>query len=183
MITCRVLDKQEIILISFGQFEKTFLEEIAFTVKSTYGFTVETTSNYSDLTVYYEPARRQYDGNRLLQFINNEYSSPGKKAIGLFRVDLFIPILTFIIGQAFYKGNAGVVSLYRLKNELYGLKRNDFLLFERFKKEVVHELGHTFGLTHCFSPVCVMRSSTYIEDVDQKDVAFCSKCREKLNNI
>ena len=25
-----------------------------------------------------------------------------------------------------------------------------------------------------------MRSSTYIEDVDQKEIAFCSKCREKL---
>jgi archaemetzincin len=181
MITCQVLDTQTIILISFGQFEKTFLEKIAAAVKNTYGFTVETTVNYSDLTVYYDPARRQYDGNRLLQFINSEYASPGRKAIGLFRVDLFIPILTYIIGQAAFKGNAGVVSLYRLKNELYGLKNNDTLLFERFRKEVIHELGHTFGLTHCFSPACVMRSSTYIEDVDQKDTAFCSKCREKLN--
>jgi archaemetzincin len=177
------LDKQKIILISFGQFEKIFLEKIASAVKSTFGVTVETTANYSDLTVYYEPARRQYDGNRLLQYINNEYASSGKKAIGLFRVDLFIPILTYIIGQAVYKGNAGVVSLYRLKNELYGLKHDDSLLFERFKKEVIHELGHTFGLTHCFSPVCVMRSSTYIEDVDQKDIAFCLKCREKINDI
>jgi archaemetzincin len=177
------LDKQQIILISFGQFEKTILEKIAVAVKNTYGFTVETKVNYNDLTVYYDPARRQYDGNRLLQLINQEYASPGTKAIGLFRVDLFIPILTFIIGQAVYKGNAGVVSLYRLKNELYGLKRDDALLFDRFRKEVIHELGHTFGLTHCFSPVCVMRSSTYIEDVDQKDTAFCLKCREKLNGI
>jgi archaemetzincin len=177
------LNKQQIILISFGQFEKTFLEKIALAVKNVYGLTVETSVNYSDLTIYYDPARRQYDGNRLLQLINHEYASPGKKAIGLFRVDLFIPILTYIIGQAVYKGNAGVVSLYRLKNELYGLKKNDSLLFERFRKEVIHELGHTFGLTHCFSPVCVMRSSTHIGDVDQKDTVFCSKCREKLNGL
>jgi archaemetzincin len=174
------LEVQRILLVSFGQFDKNFLENIAATTKTTFGFGVETSVNYSDLSKYYDPARRQYDGNRLLQYINSHYCNGNVKAIGLFRVDLFIPILTFIIGQAVFKGKAGVVSLYRLKSELYGMKKNDAVLFDRFRKEVIHELGHTFGLTHCFSPACVMRSSTYIEDVDQKEAVFCSKCKQQL---
>lgn len=175
------MDKQRILLISFGQFDKNFLQKIAAVIEAGFRMPVDIEIGFTDLARFYDPARRQYDGNRLIQFIHTEYGNNNRKAIGLFRVDLFIPILTFIIGQAVYKGNAGVVSLYRLKNELYGLKKNDALLFERFCKEIVHELGHTFGLTHCFSPACVMRSSTYIEDVDQKELRFCAKCREKLS--
>lgn len=175
------MDKQRILLVSFGQFEKSLLQKIAGAVQAVFGLPVAVESGFTDLAKFYDPARRQYDGNRLIHFIHTEYGKEHRKTIGLFRVDLFIPILTFIIGQAVYKGNAGVVSLFRLKNELYGLKKDDDLMVERFVKEIVHELGHTFGLTHCISPTCVMRSSTYIEDVDQKDVHFCVKCREKLS--
>ena len=181
-VTCKLfqLDKQRILLISFGQFDKNFLQKIAAGGKAVFGLPVDIEIGYTDLARFYDPTRHQYDGNRLIQFIHSEYGNNQRKAIGLFRVDLFIPILTFIIGQAVYKGNAGVVSLFRLKNELYGLKKNDGLLYERFCKEIIHELGHTFGLTHCYSPACVMRSSTYIEDVDQKEARFCARCRDKL---
>ncbi len=174
------MSKQRILIISYGQFEKSILEKIASTVKQRFGLETEIGVNYGDLSKFYDPARRQYDGNQLLKHVHDEYASENVKAIGLFRVDLFIPILTYIIGQAVFKGNAGVVSLFRLKNELYGMKQDDNMLFERFRKEVIHELGHIFGLTHCLSPSCVMRSSTYIEDVDQKDSIFCQKCLEKF---
>jgi len=174
------LDKQKIVLISFGRFELGFFQRLAAAIQSELGIPVETAIDYSDLNNFYDPARRQYDGNKLIKYIHAEYNNDAIKTIGLFRVDLFIPILTYIFGQAIFKGNVGVVSLFRLKNELYGLKRNDNLLFERFLKEIIHELGHTFGLTHCVSPVCVMRSSTYIENVDEKTSHFCAKCREKL---
>jgi archaemetzincin len=35
-------------------------------------------------------------------------------------------------------------------------------------------------LLHCHTPTCVMRSSTYVEDIDQKEVGLCSKCRTML---
>jgi archaemetzincin len=175
------LDINRILLISFGQFDKDFLDKISGEIKTVFGFPVSIGVNHTDLSKFYDPARRQYDGNQLLKFIYQEYGSEQVKTIGLFRVDLFIPILTFIIGQAVYKGNAGVVSLFRLKNELYGMQKDDALLLERFRKEIIHELGHTFGLTHCISPACVMRSSTYIEDVDQKNSGFCMRCLEKIH--
>jgi archaemetzincin len=28
--------------------------------------------------------------------------------------------------------------------------------------------------------LCVMRSSTYVEDIDQKDWRFCAKCKKEL---
>ena len=60
---------------------------------------------------------------------------------------------------------------------------DDRFILERFKKEVIHELGHTFGLIHCHIPTCVMRSSTYVEDIDQKSTNLCIKCRSEFSQL
>lgn len=174
------MEKQGILLISYGQFEKKFLEQIALDVQIEFELPVKNSTNYIDLSPFFDPARRQYDGNKLLKLIDSNSTNEFLKTIGLFQVDLFIPILTFIFGQAIFRGKTGVASIYRLKNEQYGLTKNENLLYERFRKVIIHELGHTFGLIHCHVPSCVMRSTTYVEDLDQKKNYFCSKCRKEL---
>lgn len=170
-------------MISHGQFEKEFLEKVRHSVEIEFELTVKNTSSYVDLMPFFDPSRRQYDANKLLKLIDSVSAANSFKTIGLFHVDLFIPILTYIFGQAAFKGNAGVVSIYRLKNEQYGLKSDNVLLLDRFRKVIIHELGHTFGLVHCHVPSCVMRSTTYVEDIDQKKHHFCSKCRSELESV
>ena len=135
----------------------------------------------TDLSHYYSPGRRQHDGNKILKLVSDLSPPQTVKAMGLLKVDLFIPIFTYIFGQATFKGKTGIASLYRLRNELYGLKSNYILQIDRLRKVVIHELGHTFGLIHCFNPSCVMRSSTYVEDIDQKRIHFCSSCQAELD--
>jgi archaemetzincin len=133
-----------------------------------------------DISAYYNPVRRQYDANGLLGLVSGLADPRVLRTVGLFKVDIFIPILTYIFGQAGLNGNTGIASVYRLRNELYGLAKDNALLMERFSKVILHELGHTFGLIHCHNPVCIMRSSTYVEDIDQKEGRFCRSCRMKL---
>jgi archaemetzincin len=175
------MNQRNITLISFGHFRKDILELIAQEVKHQFLLPVMFREGHIDLSEFYDSARRQYNGNMLLIKVDKEFASDWSKTLGLFSVDLFIPILTFIFGQAAFKGRTGIASLYRLSNERYGIDANDKLLIERFTKEVVHELGHTFGLVHCIVPSCVMRSSTYVEDIDQKEQNLCLRCREELN--
>ncbi|NJL28082.1 MAG: hypothetical protein HC897_09370 [Thermoanaerobaculia bacterium] len=73
-------------------------------------------------------------------------------------------------------GRAAVASIHRLHSELYGLPADPVLLGERAEKELIHELGHTYGLVHCPDPDCVMHASTYVEDIDLKTASFCSGC-------
>jgi archaemetzincin len=175
------LDKQGILLLSFGIFERGFIDKIASGIRNEYNLPVRTSFSQTDLTPFYDPARRQYDGNRLLRKLDADFSQQGIKILGLFKVDLFIPILTFIFGQAVFKGNTGIASFYRLKNELYGLPKDEQLMVDRFLKVAIHELGHTYGLVHCIVPSCVMRPGTYIEDLDQKKPHLCPQCREEFN--
>jgi archaemetzincin len=118
-----------------------------------------------------------------LKKVDSQYSTDSAKTLGLFNVDLFIPILTYIFGQAILKGRTGIASLYRFSNERYGMDTNDDFILERFQKEVIHELGHTFGLVHCHLPTCIMRSSTYVEDIDQKSANLCIGCRNEMKSL
>jgi archaemetzincin len=169
-----------ITLISFGFFEKGLLGMIDKDITSEFSVPVKIRDGHIDLSEFYDPKRNQYDGNRLLKKIEEEYGTDNLKTLGLFNVDLFIPILTYIFGQAFLNGRSGIASIHRLRNEKYGIRGNDNTFIDRIRKEVIHELGHMFGLIHCQNPVCVMRSSTYVEDIDQKTHHLCSKCREEL---
>ena len=174
------MTQQHITLISFGYLGKHFLEKIAGAVQQEYIYPVTIKESRLDLSEFFDPGRRQYNGNKLVKAVN-KISVPGSvRTIGLFSVDLFIPILTYIFGQAELNGQAGIASLYRLGNERYGMEPDDRLLLERFIKEVIHELGHTFGLIHCLTPACVMRSSTYVEDIDQKSQNLCTRCRNLI---
>jgi len=171
-----------ITLVSFGNFGKGSLRQIAEAIEQEFNCQVITRESRMDLSDYYDPARRQYNGNKLLKAVNSISGQDSMKTIGLFNVDLFIPILTYIFGQAILNGRTGIASLYRLSNERYGLGADEKLLFERFAKVVIHELGHAFGLIHCTTSNCIMRPGTYVEDIDQKSRNFCPNCRKKLEN-
>lgn len=174
------MELQNITLVSFGSFEESFIKQVATAVNHELMYPVNLKEAYLDLSEYYHPGRMQYNANMLLKTLDSSFSEDSRKTLGLFNVDLFIPILTFIFGQAFLNGRSGIASVYRLSNERYGIDSDKTILLERFKKEVIHELGHTFGLVHCHVPECVMRSGTYVEDIDQKGTALCLSCSSLL---
>ena len=174
------MKEQGIYLITQGNFEREFLERIAREVSREFNLPIYIEESHMDLSEFYDPTRRQYDGNMILKDMDAIPMPQSIKRIGLFRTDLFIPILTYIFGQAILNGATGIASLYRLRNEQYGMKNDEEVLFDRFTKVIIHELGHTFGLIHCHIPTCVMRSSTYVEDIDQKSHNLCNKCRAAI---
>lgn len=174
------MDLAPISLISFGNIDQE-LTEIASAIGKVFSVPVKTRNGNLDLSDYFEPARRQYNGNLLLKQMEQQFAHTHTKTLCLFNVDLFIPILTYIFGQAYLGGNIGIASIYRLGNERYGMKSDKAVLAERILKEGVHEIGHLYGLIHCTDPVCVMRSSTYVEDIDQKGHTLCTSCRVKLD--
>jgi archaemetzincin len=149
-----------------------------------------------DPELAYDSLRGQYNSRVLLaQLLREPPSPPGPEGardssnggfppahriLGVANVDLFIPVLTFVYGEAQLDNRAAVTSAYRLDNELYGLPADPHLLFERLVTEAVHELGHTYGLLHCIDNRCVMASSTYVEEIDLKSPGFCDRCLAEL---
>ncbi|MGD1006288.1 MAG: archaemetzincin family Zn-dependent metalloprotease [Ignavibacteriaceae bacterium] len=105
------------------------------------------------------------------------------KVILLTNVDIYVPVLTFIFGEAQLNGKHSIVSVCRLHEEFYSGESNDSLLLQRTIKEVLHELGHNYGLVHCLNWDCVMHSSPGIEEVDIKGAAFCRSCASRVESF
>lgn len=128
----------------------------------------------------FDYSRNQYNSTALIARLVQRSPEEINKVIGVTAVDLFVPVLTYVFGEAQLHGPFAVVSSYRLDETLYGMPYNPHLLTERLIKEVIHELGHCFGLIHCHNYTCVMRSSTAAEEIDVKSEVFCTECKTKL---
>jgi archaemetzincin len=161
-------------LIDLREVEENIKKDFACPTK-----TLQSTINPEDS---YDPARKQYHSTKILKEMLRELPSDALKMIGIISSDLFIPILTFVFGEAQLDGKVGIVSLARLQQEFYGLPPNQALLKRRLIKEIKHELGHTFGIVHCSLRECVMSVANNIADVDSKGISFCEGCRELLRH-
>lgn len=133
----------------------------------------------------FDKARNQYFSGAILSKIQ-EYAIKEEaldRVLGIVDVDIFVPELNFVFGEAECPGKAALISLLRLKPEFYGERPNVEVFLERSTKEAVHELGHTFGLRHCSNPFCVMFFSNSIFDTDRKQSLFCNKCYLKVETV
>jgi archaemetzincin len=128
----------------------------------------------------FDLARGQYRSIELMKAVAGYAPPDTTRILGVTEVDLAIPVLTFLFGQAQLDGPVALVSLCRLRQEFYGLPPDETLLRERATKEALHELGHTFGLTHCSDRGCSMSLSTDIALVDAKGGRYCQRCGAHL---
>jgi archaemetzincin len=125
----------------------------------------------------FDPRRRQDASGWILSWILARGPGLGK-VIGITDRDLFIPILTYVFGEAQLGGTAAVVSTARLRDG--GGLEGAQVVEERLLKEVTHELGHAFGLHHCDTPRCVMGRSARVSEVDAKTNVLCELCHGEL---
>ena len=128
----------------------------------------------------YNSLRQQYHSSEILKKLLERPPSDSWKVLGVTEVDLYIPVLTFVFGEAQMSDGGALVSAHRLRQEFYGLPSDPNLLHERLLKEALHELGHTYGLRHCSDYTCVMSASNGVERIDLKRADFCPACTQVL---
>lgn len=156
------------------------IEELNNSVNAVFHCPTEIKTSSSDLVQAYNAQRRQYLSSELLVSLNKAKRDADERIVGIVDVDLYTPGLDFVFGEADVISGIAIVSLYRLKQEYYGLPPDKALFLTRASKEIVHEIGHTFGLKHCTDTKCVMHFSNCLADTDWKETNFCSKCCPQL---
>lgn len=129
----------------------------------------------------YDGARGQHDATAILRAALEACPRGAGRLLAVTNKDIFIPMLTFIYGQAQLDGTAALLSLARLRQEFHGFPPRHDLFVARMIKETLHELGHTFGLTHCVDPGCAMALSIHIADIDRKRGELCRSCALRLS--
>lgn len=169
---------KRIYLLPLGKIENNFFIRLAKDIEEWFGFEVKILDSIDIPDYAYDKIRNQYEASKILNEITRMDFPRLEKILAICNVDLFSDDLNFIFGQAEAPGKSALISVARLNPKSYGKKSNDELFYRRILKEAVHELGHTFGLSHCPDPKCVMHFSNTIEDTDIKGAGFCEKCKK-----
>jgi archaemetzincin len=128
----------------------------------------------------FSPARGQWGSVAFLEALLGRVPPGVSRFLGVTERDLFVPVLSFVYGQAQLGGQVAVVSLARLRPEFHGLPEAPDVLARRAATEAVHEVGHTFGLVHCLDRRCPMSLSIDLPDLDGKTETPCAACRALL---
>lgn len=129
----------------------------------------------------FDTYRGQTNSTAILARLAEAPVTEGDILLGVTEADLYVPVLTFVFGEAQNPGKAAIISAARLREEFYGLPADAEKLQRRLLKEAMHEIGHTLGLRHCDNWQCVMVSSHRVERLDLKGADYCVQCRRKLN--
>jgi len=156
-------------------------EPVKKAISRIFGFPAPVIPIIENIDFALDSGRNQYHSTSVLQQLEQSAPSFAIKVIAITKVDLFIPILTHVYGEAQLGGKACVVSTCRLRDHITA-PNPDIVFIQRIVKEAVHELGHTFSLRHCREHACIMHYCRTGLDVDRKSDQLCRYCRILLDD-
>jgi len=175
-------EKKIIAVQPLGRARRDVLEVIAANLQAFFQIRTEVFLDQPIPDGAYNSQRGQYNCYPILESLRISKPHHAIKIIGVTEVDLFIPILTYVFGEAELGGNAAVVSTYRLARDKDREPVSSRRLFERAAKIAVHEMGHTFRLPHCKQDRCIMSSFPVLSPIDEKPIYFCRYCTTFLRD-
>ncbi len=171
-----IMKDKKIYLVPIGKVRREILEDLKENLPLIFPYFFEIGEKISIPENSWNIKRNQYLSAPFLDKLSKLELEYAFKILGITEVDLYVPHLNYIFGQAKIRGREALISLARLSNTFYGLPEDLKLLKKRALKEAIHELGHTLGLEHCFNSKCVMFFSNSIKDTDDKEEKFCNRC-------
>jgi archaemetzincin len=167
-------------LLPVGNVGTALLKDLRAAIPQCFQVACEISPVQLDPGTSYHAERQQYHSSEILRRMQALVRPQDWRLLGVADVDLYIPILKYVFGEAQMGGPCAVISSYRLRQEFYGLDRDDALLSQRVLKEAVHELGHTLDLHHCPDYRCAMGSAHAVEWIDLRESTLCQACRSQL---
>ena len=172
--------KDKIILIPYQNAGREILADFSVLLASIFNQGVEIGLGRIIEPSAWRPGRQQYNADDILDALPHPVN--GNRILGILDADIYAFGLNFIFGEADSSTRKAIISLKRLRPEFYGCPANASVFQDRILKEAVHELGHTYRLSHCPNQYCVMHFSSSIVDTDNKSWLFCSTCQKRLKD-
>lgn len=131
----------------------------------------------------FNPTRGQYHASSILKRVESLYDNKWDCAIGFTDVDLFVPEVPFIFGEADRSTRSAIISLVRLRPDAGPSESRNELTMKRLVSEAIHQLGLIRGLAHCPNNRCVMFYAATAQEIDKRGSSMCANCRKRLMDL
>ena len=152
-------------ILPLGIMDKQIIWSVAEAFADQLGIDVKLFSSGQPPDYAFDRHRIQYDAALIIKNIESMDFKSCRRVVALVDVDLFVPVFTFVFGEARKGGRAAVASISRLGGQS-----------ERIVKIALHEFGHLCMLDHCHQDVCVMNFSSDLATLDKVSPCFCRYC-------
>jgi archaemetzincin len=173
--------EHKIVVSIIGDVDHDLVFPVCRDIERIFGYPTEPLRLSEDISFAFNPERLQYHSTLILERLAAVAPDDAVRVLAVTKVDLFIPVLTYVYGEAQLGGKACIISTHRLCETLNPVTGAETLRFRIFK-EAVHELGHTFNLKHCKDQTCIMHYCRNIKDVDRKSGQLCRYCQILLED-
>jgi archaemetzincin len=125
----------------------------------------------------YYPPRSRYRAEKLLDALIEQTPKDAQVVVGLTTVDISTTKGPYedwgILGLATVSGRECVISRFRAQRGAQNAEHTR----QRLAKVVVHEIGHTLGLSHCPTFSCLMEDGKGSVLTTDHELDFCPTCR------
>ena len=128
----------------------------------------------------YYPPRSRYRAEKLLDTLTEQTPEDAQVVVGLTTVDISTTKGEYedwgILGLATISGRQCVISRFRAARGAQNAEHTR----QRLAKVVVHEIGHTLGLSHCPTFSCLMEDGKGSVLTTDHELDFCASCRSAV---
>ena len=166
-------------IVPINAIAPAFLSRLALCLEERFLYTITVERSVAVSRNAVNSARGQMFLSTLTNKVLRQYPDDSGMLLTVTDFDLYKTSHRYIFGDADEQRRIAVVSMHRLRSEFYGEDADENVLFQRTLKECVHELGHAFGLKHCYNARCAMYYSTSIFETDNKMSHFCDACEKR----
>jgi archaemetzincin len=175
--------KTKIVVVPMGETDFTLVNRLAVELGPVFGKSVDILKGMKMPDEALNLIRNQYYAVVLLAKLERLRSHSREKVLAVCEEDLYLPDESYVV--SFADGLAGIaaVSLYRLRQEFYGLPEDDAKIYPRLRKEAMHQLAHLFDLSQCRNPRCANFYGQGMLDIDNKEERFCDNCQRQLTGV
>jgi archaemetzincin len=171
---------ERFLVVPIGPVPKGLLAELTAALQEVFGAPSDLGTALVKPDFAFNKDRLQYHSTAVLRRLDTVRPRGREEPVlGVVDVDLFVPDMPFVFGEADREARTALVSVFRLKGA-DGRPVDPDRLRRRLQVEAIHEIGHLLGLSHCSDFRCAMFLSHTAADADRKNPALCPLCKAAL---
>ncbi len=169
--------RAKIVIVPLGDVDFFQINKLSTALSSRFGHSVDILQGIKPPNEAFDLIKGQYFSTMILQKLELLKTHDRERILGILEDDIYNANHHVLVSDFDALGGTGVVSLFQLKQQFYGLPDDEKMIYHRLVKEATRIVGALFSIPFCRNPKCVMYNSSEMYDIDQKSEKFCDICK------
>ncbi len=172
--------KPKIVVVPLGEVDFMMVNKLATNIGPVFNRSVDILKGLKVPEEAYNVIRNQHYATIILSKLERIKANHKEKILAICEEDIYLPDEAYILAHSDSVAGTAIVSLYRIRQEFYGLPEDDTKIYSRLYKQAIQQIAYLNNIAGCRNPICVHYYSTNMMDIDSKSEKLCDICKRQL---